>query len=79
MTARDLSVYQPLVEAIFPRYQIPVFTSAMTDILDKPILTLVTAALDTVANGYRYDDVSAIRPASPICRRRTGTCWRTMC
>ena len=29
----------------------------MTDILDKPILTLVTAALDTVANGYRYDDV----------------------
>ena len=57
VTARDLSVYQPLVEAIFPRYQIPVFTSAMTDILDKPILTLVTAALDTVANGYRYDDV----------------------
>ena len=57
VTARDLSVYQPLIEAIFPRYQIPVFTSAMTDILEKPILTLVTAALDTVANGYRYDDV----------------------
>ncbi|MBS7219009.1 MAG: PD-(D/E)XK nuclease family protein [Oscillospiraceae bacterium] len=57
VTARDLSVYQPLIEAIFPRYQIPVFTSAMTDILEKPILTLVTAALDTVADGYRYDDV----------------------
>ncbi len=57
VTARDLSVYQPLIEAIFPRYQIPVFTSVMTDILEKPILTLVTAALDTVANGYRYDDV----------------------
>ena len=29
----------------------------MTDILEKPILILVTAALDTVANGYRYEDV----------------------
>src|SRR5699024_22674 len=57
VVARDFSAYQPLVESVFPRYEIPVFSSAMTDILEKPILTLVTAALDTVANGYRYDDV----------------------
>ena len=29
----------------------------MSEILDKPILALVTGALDTVAGGYVYDDV----------------------
>ena len=57
VTARDFGTYQPLIESVFPRYQVPVFASAMTDILEKPILTLVTAALGTVAGGYRYDDV----------------------
>lgn len=57
VTARDFGAYQPLIESVFPRYQVPVFASAMTDILEKPILTLVTAALETVAGGYRYDDV----------------------
>ena len=57
VTARDFGTYQPLIESVFPRYQVPVFASAMTDILEKPILTLVTAALETVAGGYRYDDV----------------------
>ncbi len=57
VVARDFAAYQPLIESVFPRYEIPVFSSAMTDILEKPVLTLVTAALDTVANGYRYDDV----------------------
>lgn len=57
VTARDFGTYQPLIESVFPQYQVPVFASAMTDILEKPILTLVTAALETVAGGYRYDDV----------------------
>lgn len=57
VAARDFGTYQPLIESVFPRYQVPVFASAMTDILEKPILTLVTAALETVAGGYRYDDV----------------------
>ena len=57
VAARDFGTYQPLIEAVFPRYQVPVFTSRMSNILEKPILTLVTAALDTVANGYRYEDI----------------------
>lgn len=57
VAARDFASYQPLIESVFPRYQVPVFASTMTDILEKPILTLVTAALETVAGGYRYDDV----------------------
>jgi len=57
VVARDYGLYRHLVESIFPRYEIPVFSSAMTDILERPVLTLVTAALDIVTNGYTYDSV----------------------
>jgi len=57
VVARDYGAYRHLVETIFPRYGIPVFSSAMTDILERPVLALVTAALDIVANGYTYDSV----------------------
>ena len=57
VAARDYGAYRDLVESVFGRYGVPVFSSAMTDILEKPVLALVTAALDTTAGGYRYDDV----------------------
>jgi ATP-dependent helicase/nuclease subunit B len=57
LTARSFSVYSDLVEEIFPRYGIPVFLSAVSDILQKPILTVITSALESVAGGYEYDDV----------------------
>lgn len=57
VTARSMETYGSLIELIFPRYGLPVFLSRMDDILQKPILTLVTAALDTVAGEYRYEDV----------------------
>ena len=57
VVARDYGAYRDLVESVFPRYGVEVFSSAMTDILEKPVLALVTAALETVAGGYRYDDV----------------------
>ena len=57
VTARDHGAYRDLVESVFDRYGVPVFSSAMTDILEKPVLALVTAALETTAWGYRYDDV----------------------
>lgn len=57
VVARNYGAYRDLVESVFQRYGVPVFSSMMTDILDKPVLALVTAALDTVAGGYRYDDV----------------------
>ncbi len=57
VAARNYGEYRDLVESVFPRYGVPVFSSAMTDILEKPVLALVTAALDTVAGGYSYDDV----------------------
>ncbi len=57
VAARDYGAYRDLVESVFGRYGIPVFSSGMTDILDKPVLSLVTAALETVSGGYTYDSV----------------------
>ena len=57
VAARNYGAYRDLVESVFGRYGVPVFSSAMTDILEKPVLALVTAALEATAGGYRYDDV----------------------
>ena len=45
------------MEEIFPRYGIPVFPDAMTDILQKPVFAVVTGALTWWRGGYSYDDV----------------------
>ena len=57
VTARNYGAYRDLIESVFPRYGVPVFSSVMTDILEKPVLALVTAALEAVAGGYTYDDI----------------------
>lgn len=57
VTARSMETYGPLIELIFPRYGLPVFLSRMDDVLQKPILALVTGALDAVAGEYRYEDM----------------------
>ena len=57
ITARGYGRYDALVESVFDRYDIPVFRSAMSDILQKPVLTLVVAALDAVSGNYTYDDI----------------------
>ncbi|MBE6957185.1 MAG: ATP-dependent nuclease subunit B [Ruminococcaceae bacterium] len=57
VVARSYERYDGLIESVFRRYDIPVFRSAMRDILHRPVMALVTAALDVVAGGYTYDDV----------------------
>ena len=57
VVARNFGAYSDLVESVFARYGVPVFASAMHDILEKPVLSLVTAALDSVSGGYLYEDV----------------------
>ena len=57
VTARSMETYGPLIELIFPRYGLHVFLARMDDVLQKPILALVTGALDTAAGEYRYEDV----------------------
>ncbi len=57
VVARDFEPYRPLVETIFPQYGLPVFTSAMTDILEKPVLAVVAAALEVLEGGWQEEDV----------------------
>lgn len=57
VTARSMETYGPLISLIFPRYGVPVFLARMDDVLQKPILALVTAAMDTAAGEYRYEDL----------------------
>ncbi len=57
VAARTLERYQPVLESVFRRYQIPLFLGRMEDILEKPVLTLLTAALDCVRDRYEPDDL----------------------
>lgn len=57
VTARDLEPYRSLVETVFPQYDLPVFTSAMTDILEKPVLAVVSGAFDVLENNWAEEDV----------------------
>lgn len=55
--ARKLGHYSELIESVFQRYGIPVFESAMVDVLQKPVLALVTSALAVVAQDYPYEEM----------------------
>ena len=57
LSARSMDRYWEHIEGIFAQYDIPVFQSDMTDILQKPIFTLITAAMDAVNGGYAYEDM----------------------
>lgn len=57
VAARTMEDYGDLIETIFARYNIPVFLGQMEDILQKPVLTLITAGMDAASGGYEYDDL----------------------
>ncbi len=55
--ARNMPDYEATIENVFERYEIPVFLNRSRDILEKPVVALVLAALDTVSGGWEYEDV----------------------
>lgn len=57
VAARSVDAYGGLIDMIFPRYGIPIFRSGMSDVLQKPVFSLVISALAVVAGGYQYDDL----------------------
>lgn len=57
VTARSIDPYWEQLEGLFAQYDIPLFQADKTDILQKPIFTLITAALDAVNGGYLYEDM----------------------
>lgn len=57
VAARNLGDYEAAIENVFERYEIPVYLSRRSDILETPALTLLTSALSAVTDGYEYEDV----------------------
>ena len=57
VAARNMEVYGPLLEAVFRRDDIPAYISRRSDILDKPVLTLLLSAVDAVTGGFEYEGV----------------------
>lgn len=61
---RDIAVvspvwgaYGPVADGVFKRYGVPLTRTQMTDILEKPVMALVTGALDIISNNWDYASV----------------------
>lgn len=57
VSARNMEVYAPLLESVFDRDSIPAYISCRSDILEKPVLTLLLSAVDAVTGGFEYEDI----------------------
>ena len=57
VAVRNLPDYAATVESVFERYEIPVYRSSRTDILEHPVMTLILSVLDAVTGGYEYEDM----------------------
>lgn len=57
VTARELSTYEAVVETVFERYGIPLYSARRSDILQQPLTALILGALDAATGGFEYEDV----------------------
>ena len=57
VAARGWESYGTLAESVFASYGIPVLLNQRRGILEKPVLLMVLSALETVENGFAYEDV----------------------
>ena len=57
VATRNMGDYEGTIETVFERYGIPAYLSRRTDILEKPVLSLLTGVLSSICNGYEYDDM----------------------
>lgn len=57
VAARNLDDYAATIENVFERYGVPFYLSRRSDILEKPVLSLIAGVLDSIAGGYEYEDM----------------------
>jgi len=57
VSARNMDAYADVIDTVFERYGIPVYLSRRSDILEKPVLTLLTGVLAAISGGYEYEDM----------------------
>ncbi len=57
VAARNMETYESIIETVFERYDLPAYLSRRSDILEKPVLSLLTGVLAAIGGGYEYDDM----------------------
>lgn len=57
VTARNMDIYGPILENAFARGGIPAYISRRSDILEKPVMTMLLGAVDAVTGGFEYEDM----------------------
>ena len=57
VAARNLKDYAGTIETVFERYGIPAYLSRRSDVLEKPVVSLLTGVLAAIGGGYEYDDM----------------------
>ena len=70
LVCTDMGIYQPLVDLIFHRFQIPVYRSGTEDILQKSVISTVITALDSALTEFDQRNTlrylrSAMSPVEP--------------
>lgn len=59
IAVRGFDDYRSVLQTTFERYGIPLYASARTDILSRPLPTLVNTAFEILGGGWAYEDVFA--------------------
>ena len=57
VAAASMGDYEGIIQTVFPRYGIPVYLSRRSDMLEKPVWSLVTGVLSSLENGFEYEDM----------------------
>ena len=57
VASRSMDIYGPLLESVFRRDGIPAYISRRSDILEKPVMTLLLPSVDAVTGGFEYEDM----------------------
>ncbi len=54
---RGFEDYRGTVESVFHHYGVPVFTAARSDLMSKPLPTMIASAYEIIHGGWALDDV----------------------
>ncbi len=59
VVARDFAAYRIHIQSVFARYKIPVFTAEMSNILDKPVISVVKTVFQAINSRFSMEDMLA--------------------
>ncbi len=57
ITARNLAPYESVIEDVFARCGIPLYSARRSDVLQQPLTALLLGALDAATGGFEYEDM----------------------